>query len=136
MPLGPDRCTGPSGYMYSTVPPPVLMWTEGSISSCYRITSYQYLYLYYYSNSLIFCSNKYCVRIGCYLDCQFSLDIILWYGSQIWITIFMSISFDIRTARVRCRGVIPPPLPGHVPPAGGAVLSGVLCEHMCSCGVT
>jgi hypothetical protein len=47
----------------------------------------------------------------------------------------MSISFDIRTARVRCRGVIPPP-PGHVSPAGGAVPSGVICEHMCSCGVT
>ncbi len=44
MPLGPDRCSGPSGYMYSTIPPPALMWTEGSISVCYRITSYGHLY--------------------------------------------------------------------------------------------
>jgi hypothetical protein len=34
MPLGPDRCNGPSGYMYSTIPPPALMRTEGSISNC------------------------------------------------------------------------------------------------------
>jgi hypothetical protein len=31
MPLGPDRCNGPSGYMYSTIPPPTPKRAEGSI---------------------------------------------------------------------------------------------------------
>jgi hypothetical protein len=31
MPLGPDRCNGPSGYKDSTIPPPTLKRVEGSI---------------------------------------------------------------------------------------------------------
>ncbi len=31
MPLGPDRCNGPSGYRDNTIPPPSLKQDEGSI---------------------------------------------------------------------------------------------------------
>jgi hypothetical protein len=84
MPLGPDRCNGPSGYMYSTIPPPALMRAEGSISN--YISYYIHVNFHIYISTvthLTFCSKNYCIRIGCSFDCQYSLDIILWCGLQV-----------------------------------------------------
>jgi hypothetical protein len=60
MPLGPDRCNGSSGYMYSTIPPPTLKRAEGSISdytSYYIDVNFSYFYIFTVTH-LTYCSNK------------------------------------------------------------------------------
>jgi hypothetical protein len=53
MPLGPDRCNGPSGYMYSTIPPTTLKRAEGSIYDyiSYYIHVKYFIFLCIHSNS-------------------------------------------------------------------------------------
>jgi hypothetical protein len=47
----------------------------------------------------------------------FELCIVVWkHGYRVWY--FVNISFDIRTARVRCQGELSPPPPGTRPPPG------------------
>ncbi len=120
MPLGPDRCNGPSGYMDSTIPPPTLKRAKGSIS---EYTSY-YLHVdfsHFHTMTvthLVYCNNKVLIfalffPFGLSI---ISLGIVLWYGLWVYIMILIGISFDIRTARVQCRGVAPPTLVTRPPP--------------------
>ncbi len=122
MPLGPDRCNGPSGYMNSTIPPPTLKRAEGLISD---YTSY-YIHIIFMSkfvtlfipitvSHLIYCSNRVLYTHWFFiLICQSSLWILYFgmdCGYRLWVYIMLliDISFDIRTARVQCRGLHPPP---------------------------
>ncbi len=125
---------GPAGICIALYPPRPSGGSRVRFPSIFVLHSCQFSYFY-----VLTVTHWHIVTIKVlYLHwlflfvCQYSLDTILWYRLQVYFMLLLSISFDIRTARVRCGGAAPPP-PGHVPPAGKAVLPGVLCEHMCSC---
>jgi hypothetical protein len=68
MPLGPDRCNGPSGYMYNTIPPPTLRRAEGSIFKFFVLLLFyihdNFHILYINSNSLHNAIIKYFIHSG------------------------------------------------------------------------
>jgi hypothetical protein len=85
MPLGPDRCNGPSGYIDSTIPPPTLKWVEGSIfdytSYCIHIKFWHTFYLVYI-NPFVLLTNKvflFTLIVFFLVLSVISLGIILWY---------------------------------------------------------
>jgi hypothetical protein len=136
MPLGPDRCNGPSGYMYNTIPPPTLKRAEGSIFQFLFALDITFMsiiiFLYISSNSRHNATIKYYIHIG------FSVLIV----NILWI-LYFGMSYKPRVYTYGCRlwyseGTCSvqegySPHPGHAPPARRAVLPGVLREHMCSC---
>jgi hypothetical protein len=148
MPLGPDRCNGPSGYRDNTIPPSSLKWDEGSIfeqvSYYIHVTvllddsfithtllfDLQYFSLLHSVNKLFTSSLVLCFLV--FSDLHFGLYTLVWrheYG--LWYFCRYILLYSDGTCSVS-GGVVSPP-PGHAPPARKAVLPGVLCKHMCSC---
>jgi hypothetical protein len=140
MPLGPDRCNGPSGYMYNTIPPPTLRRAEGSI---FQLLFYIYFtfmtfhILYININSFHSAIWSISLIIKYFIHSGFSVLVV----TILW-TLYFGMSYKSNCAH-ECHfwyldGTCSvqedcSPHPGHAPPTRRAVLPGVLREHMCSC---